>query len=62
MNAEKYTELAYLEKSNNMNFQFQQDNLPSHATKRTKKWLISKNILQLDWPSLSPDLNLMQNL
>lgn len=41
---------------------FQQDNCPVHTARATKQWLDSQNIECMDWPSLSPDLNPMENL
>ena len=41
---------------------FQQDNAPVHVSISTRKWLAENNINCLSWPSMSPDLNLMENV
>lgn len=42
---------------------FQHDGAPSHRSKSTEEWLAKKNICVLsDWPPLSPDLNIMENI
>ena len=43
-------------------FVFQQDNAPIHTAASTKNWLQEHNIPTMEWPSLSPDLNPIENL
>jgi transposase len=39
-----------------------QDNAPCHSTNLVKNWLHSNGIQILPWPSLSPDLNPLENI
>ncbi|RWR98786.1 Transposable element Tc3 transposase-like protein, partial [Dinothrombium tinctorium] len=41
---------------------FQQDNAAIHTAKSTKTWFADHGVKVLDWPSLSPDLNPIENL
>lgn len=42
-------------------FHFQQDNCPIHTSLQTRNWLMNHNIQLLPWPSVSPDLNPIEN-
>ena len=41
---------------------FQDDNAPAHRHSKIKSWMIENEILQIDWPPQSPDLNPIENL
>lgn len=43
-------------------FIFQQDGASCHTAKSTKKWFTDNNITVLDWPSSSPDLNIIETV
>ena len=41
---------------------FQQGNARIHVSRFSKRWVSEHNVELLDWPSLSPDLNPMENM
>lgn len=41
---------------------FQQDNATPHKAKKTCEFLINNNITSIQWPSKSPDLNIIENI
>lgn len=46
----------------NNEYIFQQDNSPIHKSKVIRKFMDDKNIVTLNWPPYSPDLNPIENL
>jgi transposase len=44
------------------NLIFQQDNDPKHTSKLASNWFKNHNIILLDWPAQSPDLNPIEQL
>lgn len=66
VNAEKYIAVLESKVKVHMNASgtsiFQQDSAPCHTAKSVKKWFTDNNVHVLpDWPSSSPDLNVIEN-
>ena len=68
MTATKYVEMLrskfipWVRKQRKRAIVFQQDNAPSHTARHTKAFFEEDNIVCLDWPPYSPDLNPIENL
>ena len=43
-------------------WRLQLDNVPTHTTRQTQRWLQDNGVTVLDWPANSPDLASIQNL
>lgn len=67
VNAEYYKNILVKEKPSfrvisDGNPIFQQDNAPIHTAKIVKKWLSESQMETIEWPALSPDLNIIENV
>lgn len=72
MNSEEYTSILdniYLPAINSMygesadEFTFQQDNARMHTSYHTRAWFASHpEVIRMEWPVKSPDLNLIENV
>ena len=46
----------------NLNWLFQQDNVPCHTAYSITDYFVESNIRLMPWPARSPDLDLIENL
>lgn len=54
--------LPFFSVTHGENYIFQQDSVSIHRTRVTKERFKEKNVVVLDWPACSPDLNPIENL
>ena len=68
LNGQYYTEvlqtylLPFAPRISGSDWIYQHDNSSVHTSKRVSGWLNENSVKMLDWPSLSPDLNIIENL
>ena len=54
--------INFQEMFNGQQWILQQDNAPIHTARRVKQWFTHNSVEFLEWPAVSPDLNIIENL
>ena len=62
LTSHKYLNILDEQLKNETNYVYQDDNDPKHRSKIVTKWKTDNNIISLEWPSNSPDLNPIENI
>lgn len=54
--------MPFIHRNRAKNFTYQQDGAPCHRARRTIKWISDRGVPVLEWPSCSPDINIIENV
>ena len=53
--------MPFIDQIDGQTYVFQQDNCRIHTSNAMKTWFTDQNLDLLDWPSFSPDMNIIEN-